>query len=92
MRLAIASLLAAALTAACSPSKPSRPLPATSAKPHVSATVDLPNGDGRVHVIKDPDALGVEVTTCFVLAGASGAQGIACAPPRIELPAVSDDR
>ena len=73
--------------AGCQPGRASSEPPARRppAAPHLAGTVLLPGSDGRVHIIKHPDPLGLDASTCFVLVGAAGAQSIACTPPRIEI-------
>lgn len=82
------ALVAAAAVASChqvdngarhwqSPANPAGP-------PRIDATLTLPQGDGRVHVVAIPGDLG-EVTRCVVAVSSVGMIATSCSPKDIEL-------
>ena len=87
-----AALLFLMLLAACQQEKAS---PAPRAKKpletRLQATLQLPNDDGRVYVIESPaDDFGFEVNSCM-LHVKGNASTMACTPPKMKLPLVSDE-
>lgn len=93
MRHTALFLLAAAVTAACTPEEP-RPAQARRAvgqdRPELASTIPLPSGDGRVYVITAPDGLGIEQATCMVHVSQDGAHSsMACTPPSVHMPKVN---
>ena len=72
------------LLAACGQEKSASQPEKQPAPPGLAGQIELPIGDGRIYLLKNPDPLGFEVGTCFLHVGPSGANAIACMPPRIE--------
>lgn len=90
MRHTALFLLAAAVTAACTPEEP-RPAQARRAvgqdRPELASTIPLPSGDGRVYIISVPGGLSIERSTCVVHVTSDGSHSsTACTPPSINLP------
>lgn len=92
MNAAIATIIAAYLLGATGCSKSG----ATSASverqagpPRVAATLQLPGGDGRVHVIAIPNEFH-EVTRCIVAVSTTGAISATCAPKELDLTPTPD--
>jgi len=85
-RVAPAALTVAVTVAACTQSPPPKvradrvPEP-----PKVEHTLDLPGGDGRVHIVAIRDRTLLEVTRCLVAVGPNGQAAVSCAPKDIDL-------
>lgn len=62
--------------------------PAVPRPPKIEATLTLPNGDGRVHVIAIRDQL--EVTRCLVVVPASGPASAVCPQKTLDIGEGSD--
>jgi len=52
----------------------------------IEATLELPSGDGRVHIIAVPTDF-MEITRCIVAVGPNGAAAVSCAPKGFDMPA-----
>jgi hypothetical protein len=85
MRSTVQALAVALCVSGCSPKAANHPVAAPRPSPRIDATLALPQGDGRVHVIAIPGEL--EVTRCIVAISPTGAVATSCAPKEIELPA-----
>lgn len=73
-------LLAAALCAGCvDRAPPARQTTPALPAPSIAATLDLPRGDGRVHIIVMPTDT-FESARCIVAVGPNGQASTACAP------------
>ncbi|MBI5259793.1 MAG: hypothetical protein HY855_25055 [Burkholderiales bacterium] len=87
-RFALILLAAASALQACSggsPTPAARRDPAKASGPaRVDATLQLPQGDGRVHVIAIPSEFG-EVTRCLVAVSTAGMVSTSCSPKDIDL-------
>lgn len=84
-RLALV-VAAAAGAAACNQSPPPKARVDHSPKPpQVEHTLDLPGGDGRVHIVAIRDRTLLEVTRCLVAVGPNGQAAVSCAPKDIDL-------
>lgn len=78
-RPACAILLAVAL-AACGPNPaPPKRAPIKQQPPRIEATITLPDGDGRVHIVAMPTDL-FEAAKCLVAVGPNGQAAVSCAP------------
>lgn len=92
-RAAAAAFITAAVVASCykagGSAQPRADLTKPAGPPRLDATLTLPQGDGRVHVIAIPSEFG-EVTRCVVAVSSVGMIAASCAPKEIELPAVEN--
>lgn len=78
--------LAAAL-AACgqNPAPATKRAPIKQQQPRVEATITLPSGDGRVHIVAMPTDL-FEAAKCLVAVGPNGQAAVSCAPKSYDPP------
>ena len=87
--LLIATLLPATVAgcdlAASVTSRPKHPAPRVAPAPRLEATLQLPAGDGRVHIVAMPSAY-LEVTRCIVAVGPNGQAAVSCAPKDLDVP------
>lgn len=85
-RAALAGMAVAvgALLVACGGGKP-RPAPLKPAEARVEATLELPKGDGRAHIIVMPTDI-FEASRCLVAVGPNGQAAVSCAPKGYEPP------
>ena len=85
--LALAAAAAAIIAAGCSkhePAAPASPPPPPAAR--VETTLQLPHGDGRVHIVVIPTGY-LEASRCVVaVAASSAAISTSCTPRDLELP------
>lgn len=86
MRFAQFALAAAvALTACDKPSNAHRPREREPAKARIEATLELPAGDGRIHIVAVPTGH-MESTRCVVVTSGAGGPAVACTPKDFDLP------
>jgi hypothetical protein len=80
----IAPLAVCAALAACE--KPPKPVRERApAEPRVEHTLQLPHGDGRVHIVAIRDRSMFEVTRCLIAVGPNGQAAVSCAPKELDL-------
>lgn len=85
--VALALLIGAATTlAACDKHEPRTRQAATLDKPRLVDTIELPAGDGRVHVLAIPTGY-LESTRCVVAVTPGSSPSVACTPKDLDIPA-----
>jgi hypothetical protein len=57
--------------------------PRPPAKPRLEATIDLPGGDGRAHIIVVPTGF-MESARCVVVVSPGGSPAVSCAPKDLD--------
>lgn len=77
--------LAVVTLVACDNKPAKSNLPRQPSTPRVEATLTLPNGDGRLHIVAMPTEY-LEVTRCLVAVGPNGQAAVSCTPKDLDLP------
>lgn len=70
--------------------KPKRATPMKQPVARVEATLELPNGDGRVHIVAMPTDL-FESARCLVAVGPNAQAAVSCAPKGLDMPPDTQD-
>lgn len=89
-RLALVVAATASAAACTQPPPPKAHVDHSPKPPQVEHTLDLPGGDGRVHIVAIRDRALLEVTRCLVAVGPNGQAAVSCTPKDIDLPSDGD--